>query len=383
MTQNTPNAQQAQPIQQQAAPAGLSKGGLSQSQAQDKIKNLLNPVKAAPASEQPKPQPQQKPKEAPPSKDTAQGGDNLPPEDENALQDATGLEGEAEEAEEAPADDGGTEGNEGEEGSEDAPAAEEEHETSEHTVIVDGKEYKVSYEELISGYQRAADYTRKTQALAKERKEVEALKAEVADLPERQKEYQQGAERFTKNAQLVLAALETRFMPQPPSIELAKTDPAAYLHQKEMHQEALQFRGALQHELVKFEHMAKQEHQKAVETGRVKLYEAMPEMKDVASRQKLREYANSLGFTDEQIANEASHTLFVCVEKARRWDELQRSKANLKDKAPLPKVTKRTNAQPSQKAVQQRQKEVALDAHRQRGTIQSAEQAIKARLLGK
>ena len=56
-----------------------------------------------------------------------------------------------------------------------------------HTVKVDGQEQQVSLEELQSGYQRQADYTRKTQELGRERERlaqgeaiVQALEADPA-----------------------------------------------------------------------------------------------------------------------------------------------------------------------------------------------------------
>jgi len=42
------------------------------------------------------------------------------------------------------------------------------------TVKIDGKDTEVSLEDLTNGYSRTADYTRKTQALAQERKEAQA-----------------------------------------------------------------------------------------------------------------------------------------------------------------------------------------------------------------
>ena len=56
---------------------------------------------------------------------------------------------------------------------EQAPAEPE----KEFDVTVDGQKVKVKLSELLNGYQRQADYTRKTQALADERRQVEALKA--------------------------------------------------------------------------------------------------------------------------------------------------------------------------------------------------------------
>ena len=48
------------------------------------------------------------------------------------------------------------------------------------TVKVDGQEIRVSQSELVAGYQRQADYTRKSQALAEERRRYDALLQQVA-----------------------------------------------------------------------------------------------------------------------------------------------------------------------------------------------------------
>jgi hypothetical protein len=410
----TNTAQPQQQSQQQAPQQAPVKTGISQEQAAGKIKNLLTPNAAQP--KKPQQQQQQQPqkqnlsaqqrpktqqKEA--VKGQSQAGqrntgadnasglskvdplasttdDSLNEEALDQTDDATALDGDNDQSttDEADADAADEDGVDGEaEQDEENPEAE-----TSYTVTVDGQDYEVSFEELVAGYQRQADYTKKATALAQERKEVEAIKAEVADLPEQRKQYQQGAEALVKNASLVLKAFQHGFMPPPPEPELAKTDPTSYIQQKERHQQALQLMGALQGELRSLEDQGKEEHQKAVKAGRVKLYEAMPEMKDEASRQKLRAYANSLGFSDENIANESSHVLFVCVEKARRWDELQASKLNLKDKKTLPKVTKRTNAQPSAGAVKERQKQNVLESHRSTRTIKSAESAIASLLKG-
>lgn len=45
-----------------------------------------------------------------------------------------------------------------------------------YSVKVDGREEKVTFDELTNGYQRGADYTRKTQAVAAERAELAQLK---------------------------------------------------------------------------------------------------------------------------------------------------------------------------------------------------------------
>ena len=47
----------------------------------------------------------------------------------------------------------------------------------EYEVVVDGQKVKVKQSELLSGYQRQADYTRKTQELAEQRRQVDAMMA--------------------------------------------------------------------------------------------------------------------------------------------------------------------------------------------------------------
>ena len=97
---------------------------------------------------------------------------------------------------------------------------------------------EVSIEELVEGYQRNADYHRKTQALTEQRKQLEARETEIKDLPTAKKTYEKEAENFVKNSKLVLAALEQRFMPKAPEAELLNTNSAEYIRQKEAFQEA-------------------------------------------------------------------------------------------------------------------------------------------------
>ncbi len=61
-------------------------------------------------------------------------------------------------------------------------SATEPTETSGYTVKVDGEQHQVSLEELQSGYQRQADYTRKTQELASERQRLQQAETIVSAL---------------------------------------------------------------------------------------------------------------------------------------------------------------------------------------------------------
>ena len=61
-----------------------------------------------------------------------------------------------------------------------------------YTIKVDGNEYEVGIDELKSGYQRQADYTRKSQALAEQRKETENIQSERQQLEQERQMYANG-----------------------------------------------------------------------------------------------------------------------------------------------------------------------------------------------
>jgi hypothetical protein len=104
---------------------------------------------------------------------------------------------------------------ESEDEEEEEPESEEEQEETEevYSVKVDGEEMEVSLDELIKGYSRQSDYTRKTQELASERNSMAAQQEQWAnEIAETQAERQQyisalgqmitnqmaGLEQFTK-----------------------------------------------------------------------------------------------------------------------------------------------------------------------------------------
>ena len=92
-------------------------------------------------------------------------------------------EGESEESEEVEEDD--------EEEAEESD--EEEEEELLYAVKVDGEEQEVSLDELLKGYSRQSDYTRKTQDLSTERKEMESLQekynSEMAQIQAERQQY--------------------------------------------------------------------------------------------------------------------------------------------------------------------------------------------------
>ena len=129
------------------------------------------------------------------------------------------LEAEADDAEEYVEDDGDYEVDE----------EEEQPETPRYYVKVDGEEQEVTLDELRNGYQRQADYTRKSQALAEQRK---AYEANLQAIQSEREQYSQALE--------MMAAQQKNELAQYESIDwktLKEDDPMEYMEKRLEYQE--------------------------------------------------------------------------------------------------------------------------------------------------
>lgn len=188
-----------------------------------------------------------------------------------------------------------------------------------YTVELDGKPVAVPLEELGKGYLRTADYTRKTQALAEERRSFEAVRESVTK--ERQ-QYQQ----------LIPALVQSlnQSMPQPPDKALLQTDPTEYLRQDAAYREHATVLAAAQAEHSRLQQTQFQEQQQSLQARLVeergKLLDAIPEWRDEGKRKegmgKLLDYAKKLGFSDEELNQAYDHRAIVAMQKAMKFDEL-------------------------------------------------------------
>jgi len=168
------------------------------------------------------------------------------------------------------------------------------------TVKVDGQEVEVTQEELINGYSRQQDYTRKTQELSQQRKTIEQQQAELA---QRDAIYSQLLPKME-------AQLKGELANEPDWNALYEDDPVGYVREKQLWDEKKEKLNAVSAEQQRLqqEAFAQQQQQIAqfVEYGNQKLLEIIPEWQnpEVATKEKLAisEYAvNTLGYTPEEI----------------------------------------------------------------------------------
>jgi len=204
-----------------------------------------------------------------------------------------------------------------------------------YTVTIDGTDLSVNLEELIQGYQRNADYTRKTQELAQERNQssefVERSKKDVEAKLQRLDQLNNAAQ-----AQLQQEYAEVDFE------KLYEEDPveAARLEHKmrKKHEQLAQVSQQTQE-------LQAQEFNKYLEEQQKLLSQKVPELMDEQKgprfKQQMRDYLGNIGFNDNEINSVYDHRYVMLVKDAMNYRNLQKAKPGIKKKvANAPKVVK-------------------------------------------
>lgn len=265
-------------------------------------------------------------------------------ENASAVDDAEALEAdlpedETPDADEASAADDAEETSD--EGSEDDDAAADDGEADEaadpmdtlYTIKVDGKEEQVPLRELLNGYQRTADYTRKTMAV-RERENV---------LNEQLQYVQTEREQYGELLNALAGQLQEQVAAEPDWDALYAQNPLEYVRQKDLHRERQEQLAAAHSEMQRLANLQAQEQaqhiSRSVQESRAKLAEAIPAWKDEsrwkADRAKIREYGKKLGFTDAELDRAYDHKAVLMLYKSMRFDELRANRPQpQKAKAP-------------------------------------------------
>ena len=224
---------------------------------------------------------------------------------------------------------------------------EEVEESPKYRVKVSGEEVEVTLDELLNGYSRTADYQKKTQSLAEQRKAVEAERVKIEEAAKTRETY---AQRLQVIEQLLqqqnqgedLSALKTE-------------DPIAYAVamaekvEREKQLQAVQ----MERQRVQQEQLAHQQAllQKHMQTEQQKLVEAIPEFKDEVKaevvRRDIRNYAKSIGFTDQELSQVYDSRAVLALYKAAQYDKLMANKgAATKKVATAPKTIRPGTSNP-------------------------------------
>lgn len=188
------------------------------------------------------------------------------------------------------------------------------------TVKIDGKEEQVTLKEALAGYQRTADYTRKSMALAEEKKSFQGEREAIT--LERQQ--------YSQLLPVLVEQIKGSMAREPNWAELLDSNPAEYVRQKELWREQHERLAAAQAEQQRLADLEAQERHNyvvsLVRTNAAELVKAMPQWRDPqrwsADRERLLSYGEQLGFSKDEIQQTYDHRAVLALYKAMKYDEL-------------------------------------------------------------
>jgi hypothetical protein len=212
----------------------------------------------------------------------------------------------------------------------------EEQEQPTYLVKAAGEEREVTLNELIKSYQLGTDYTKKSQAVAEERKAVESERQAVQEAKQMRDTYAQRLE-----------MIEQMLQPQQEeNLEyLKETDPIGYsvkvaeMVQRDKQLSAVHAERSRINQQQEQDRQAQMQHVVAEEMQKLSAY--IPEFTDPAKgetiRNDIRAFAKQVGFSDNELAAVYDSRAVLTLYKAMQYDKLVASK---------PAITKKVNEAP-------------------------------------
>ena len=201
---------------------------------------------------------------------------------------------------------------------------EEVQEPQRFRVKVDNEELEVDLDELIKGYSRTSDYTKKTQNLAEQRKAVESERTKIDEAAKLRDTY---AQRLQVIEQMLTQPTEDL-------TALKDNDPVGYAIKVAENMEREK-----QLQAVRAERESVQARQVAENQERLKshiaqeaerLRSAIPDFSDEVKgeviRKEIRDYAKSVGWSDQELSQVYDHRAVLTLYRAMQFDKLQKSK---------------------------------------------------------
>ena len=220
----------------------------------------------------------------------------------------------------------------------------EEDEAVTYTVKSGGEEREVTVDELISGYQKGDDYTKKSQVLAEQRKAVEAEAHAVQEAMQLREQYAQRLDQVrvlleNSDEQVDLDELKEND-PITWSIKVAeKTENNKKLNLIQQEQNRL----AQAHQKQAAEQQSKMvAHEAEMLTSKVKEFSDPKKAEQIKG--EIRNFGKSIGFSDQELAQVYDHRHVMVLQKAMAYDRIQKAKAGVTKKvAKAPKMAKQGN----------------------------------------
>lgn len=237
-----------------------------------------------------------------------------------------------------------------------------------------GEEVEVELDELIKGYQQGTDYTKKSQALAEQRKAIEAERIHLEQVKQERQAYAQK-----------LQALDSFLTQQNQGVDLEvlkETDPIGYaVAVAEQNQREKQL-AVVRQEQQRIAQQQQAEQQASLQNHlrqeSEKLMNLIPELatpQGDAVRKQIRDYAKSVGWTDEELSSVYDSRAVVSLYKAMKYEQLQKSKPEVTKKLQAaPKMMRSGTSAPPTKSTQDKQ---VMQRLRETGKVTDAARAFE------
>ena len=230
----------------------------------------------------------------------------------------------------------------------DEEEAEDEYEVEEqktYKVKANGQEQEVTLDELVSGFQKGSDYTKKSQELAAQKQAVQQEAHAIQEAMQLREEY---SHRLSQVQQL----LQNQGDDGVDMAELKENDPIAWsikTAEKTEQNKKLQLLAAEQDKLAYAQRQQVSQHQAKVVAHEAELL--VSEMKEFSDPKKaeqvkkdIRSYGKAIGFTDQELAQVYDHRHVMVLHKAAQWDKLQKANPSVNKRlVNAPKMAKKGN----------------------------------------
>jgi hypothetical protein len=209
-----------------------------------------------------------------------------------------------------------------------------------YTIKVDGKDVEVTLDELQAGYSRQADYTRKSQVLAEQRKKADD---ELAATQQERQHYLSQLEQFNTQADAKIKELSSTDW-----TKLKEEDPTEYMLKRDQYRELQDNKRMVEDEQKNLQLKSQQEHEAKWQEELVRQQEIMvqrlPEWNDPSKgpklKQEIKTFAVKKGFTEQEVNSLIDARSVDVLHKAMLYENLLSAKISNKKSKVVPKVQK-------------------------------------------
>ena len=209
-----------------------------------------------------------------------------------------------------------------------------------YTVKIDGRDTEVTEDELLSGYSRQADYTRKSQVLAEQRKKMDE---ELAATQQERQQYQSQLEQFKIQADSKLEEFKSVDW-----TKLKEEDPMEYALKRDQYRELQENKRLVAEEQQNLAQKQQAEMQTKWNEELARQQEVMaqrlPEWNDPEKgpklKQNIKSFALKKGFTEQEVDSLIDARSVDVLHKAMMYENLLEAKINQKKAKVVPKVQK-------------------------------------------